>query len=304
MEGDNIAEIHTDENTESDPCIMTKASNDLDNILCVEEFCIKERLEFRGDVSMFESMFQCWQQHNTSSEKTEHKFVKSLEIAEKQNVALEKRISDLENTIELLQESLRSTHNDLHLIDVMSHENADLKGNLRNMAEKHFSIENEMESNIKKLHYQIKEIKNDHSSELLKLKHELEGKIAQKTKEIDVLKCEHLSELNKITKDYQKDIAVTKMEYESKLVKLQCQKAATAVSLQQQSSHQDIYRQKLQHFKKEHEEEINRLQSQIKSLQTELSACKNNENIGIQVESSTERRMNTSFVAHGKKRQF
>lgn len=304
IEGSKIAEIHTNENSEPDPCIKTESSNDLGDILNVEEFCIKEQVEFRGDVSMFESMFQCWQQHNTSTENAENKLVKSLEIAEKHNLALEKRTSDLEQTIELLQETLRSTHNDLHVMDVMSHENADLKANIKNMAEKQVSIENEMKSNIQNLHTLRKETEHHHSSELLKLKLEFESKISQKNKEIDAIKSEHLSELDKITKDYQKEIAIFKMEYESKLVKFQCQKAATAMSLQQQSSHQDIYRQKLQHLKKEHEVEINILKSQVKSLQTELSACKKKESIGMPVGSSRQKRMNTSFGPHGKNRPF
>ncbi|XP_076463177.1 uncharacterized protein LOC143295391 [Babylonia areolata] len=74
----------------------------------------------------------------------------------------------------------------------------------------------------------------------------------------------------KAKKEKEDEITVLSMEYENKLAKIQRQKSQILQNAQQ-STNQDIFRKKLTHLKKTHEEEVCRLKQHIAQLQSQAA---------------------------------
>lgn len=234
-----------------------------------------KRTEPRGNILLFEEMFQSNKHHEKLSENNEKDLRQKLETSERGKLLAEKKLSDLEKTVSLLEQSIQSLHNDLDLCDKLAQENRELK-NVNIKLENDLLAQNELQEEQKrsfehllqieqsKSQKQKEDLEKEMQENLCKQEQKFKEQLEVKYSEFENLKKEKKSEMQKIT-----------VEYESKLAKLQRQKAtATQNQLQSSSANQEIFRKKLQHLKREHEIEINGLKEQIKTLQAQTAASR------------------------------
>jgi len=242
-----------------------------------ETSMISSKLEHtRGDIQQFEDMFEQWKQIENTTDKQEKDLMQNMKKLEKENAEHVLRIQDLEMTNGLLQKALDSIHNDLNLLDMVTKENKEFKDKRKAEAEEWLSKENLMKVEITMLN-------NTHEKEIKRYKKEMEQMLTDHKNKMRDIENEHSKKIqcmettiDRMTKRYETDLSLQSAEYENKLAKLHSQKAAAAANQQQQSlSHQEIYRNKLQHMKNEHEAKTNELKSQIRSLQEQLNAQRN-----------------------------
>ncbi|KAL8562260.1 hypothetical protein ACOMHN_037216 [Nucella lapillus] len=94
----------------------------------------------------------------------------------------------------------------------------------------------------------------------------LAGQLEERSQDIAQLR----EDIASAKKEREDEITVLSMEYENKLAKVQRQKSQILQNAQQ-ATNQDIFRKKLTHMKKTHEEETDRLKQQIAQLQTQIA---------------------------------
>ena len=242
-----------------------------------------KRTEAKGDINMFEEMYQHWKSQGKQSAETEKVLHQQLKICEKEKEIAVGKVKDLEKTVDLLQRTVESLHNDLDLVDKFGKENMDLKKELQENKENINKQKELFELKCIALEKSSKENESQYRKDIYDLQTEMEMKINAKAKDIVDLRAMKDQEIDKLNKEMQLEKEKLKMEYESKLVKLQRQKATVSLNQQQSSSaSHEIFRKKLQHLKKEHETEVNSLKEQIKHLQEKLNAHVSTQNSGIQ----------------------
>lgn len=235
--------------------------------------------ESKGDINLFEDMFQSWKNQEKRSEALGKDLEQKLEIYEKDKEVAERKVVDLEKSVDLLQKAIESLHNDLELTDKLGKENVDLKASVKDLEEKLANHKEESEEKYKNFEKQISEDKSIHENQLKELQLEMSIKLKDKDKIINDYLTEKEEELNKLSREKESEKQKLTVEYENKLVKLQRQKASASINQQQSSSaNQEIFRKKLQHLKKEHEAEIRSMRMQIQSLQDQMNAAKSVQN--------------------------
>ncbi|XP_060569886.1 immunoglobulin G-binding protein H-like [Ruditapes philippinarum] len=232
-----------------------------------------KRPEAKGDVNLFEDMYQSWKNQEKQSAEAEKILHQKLKICEKEKDIAVRKVKDLEKNVQLLQTAVESLHNDLDIVDKFGKENMELKKEIKEHEETICKQREMFESKCDELVKKNKEVSSKYQKEIFDLREEMERKINAKAKDMDDLKTEKDQELEKLGKEMLLEKEKLKMEYENKLVKLQRHKATFSLNQQQSSSaNHEIFRQKLQHLKKEHETEVITYKEQIRHLQEQLNA--------------------------------
>ena len=231
-----------------------------------------------GNLELFENMFESWRSKEVNLEqdgKTLGQKLENFEVLEKKNIA---KIADLNKTVDLLQTSIDVLHNDLGMVEQYHNENAKLKEKLDDKESQVRSLKEQLEQRKKEFKSQFSDVKKEyeiklhdkeaeHKIQLEKMCSEQNEMILQRDKEIRELKGIN----ERVESEKQAELSRMSLEYENKLSKLQRQKAMASLNQQIPSSHQEIFRKKLQHLKSEHDRETGSLKQQIKSLQSQLA---------------------------------
>ena len=231
-----------------------------------------------GNLELFENMFESWRSKEVNLEqegKTLGQKLENFEVLEKKNIA---KIADLNKTVDLLQTSIDVLHNDLHMVEQYHNENTKLKEKLDDRESQIRCLKEQLEQRKKEFKSQFSDIKKEyeiklhdkeaeHKIQLEKMCSEQNEMILQRDKEI----CDLKGINEQVESEKQAELSRMSLEYENKLSKLQRQKAVASLNQQIPSSHQEIFRKKLQHLKSEHDREIGSLKQQIRSLQSQLA---------------------------------
>ena len=235
---------------------------------------------------MFLQMFETFKQEVNMMKSREKDLAMQISLNEKKLAFAENKISSLEKS-EKLQKNIDMLHNALNQIDKLGEEKAALKNELAETKANLLAKDEELE-NVRKSNYSdIEKLKAQHKSTVSDLQNETTQQLDNKAKEFEHKEKEFqvkLSEKQKEIEDMKQmiedikseksaEVAVLKMEYENKMVKIQ-QRQKMVASNQQTSCNQDIYRRKLQHLKSEYDQETNSLREHIRNIEQQLAVYK------------------------------
>lgn len=225
----------------------------------------------KAEVDLFLSMFESCSSNDVSLRALETGLQQKLELLERKNKEAGLHVTDLETAVNCLQTNIDSIQNDLNLVDKLSHENQELKQNLKEERLKYTSLEENHERKCKNFEKQVEDIQEECEKKLLRAKQEAEEKLKEKDNEMTEKLQAKDTEIEKIKKEKHSEISLLTMEFEGKISKLQQQKVAVTMNQQQQSSNnQEIFRKKLHHLKQEYEEKISSLKAQVDGLHSQL----------------------------------
>lgn len=205
-------------------------------------------------------------------------------------------ITELENDIKDLNTTIDESQKHLHTICDLKQENKTLKDNID---AKNSEME-AMNQSMNTKQSQFEEIKlkliSDHKQTVEQQRAELLSnyhlELAKERANLE-LKQEEIDELNTkishIMKENDINIGKITMDYEQKMLKLKHKTAATGASMSN-SSHQEIFRQKLQHQKADYENEIQSLKRTISDLQDKVPFPSHQQQPGGRVVLSTNKK--------------
>ena len=239
----------------------------------------KQDPKCKGDIELLESALIAWKnqsQDNDLREKEVFELRRTIEVM-KRNA--DEKTLDLQKSLELQQATIDALHSELNWLDnlkkdivVLKKKNAGLESQIQ--AELELSAGRkkehaEMVNSLKTLHREeIEQTTIRLNRQLETVKGEFEDKIRVQDEEIAKIK----QQLIEAEKDKEREVSITKMEFENKIRKLQQKKTLMSSNQQTPPLNQDIYRKKLQHLKTEYEKENMTLKDQIKFLHQQLNS--------------------------------
>lgn len=226
------------------------------------------RTDSKGDIELFEQLIDNWKCQEIESQTLENNLKQKVQHLEKREVYHKSRISDLEETSELLQKTIDGIHNELDLIDKLKKELDEKKEIIESLEHKLTLQKSQMDEKVAEHEEQDAQNQKDHENELENLQKEIFNKLQEKDKEIsDVLAMKN-SEVEQLRKDKNLEIKTLIENYEGKLSAVQEEKMAALMDQQHRfSTNKELMRQRFEYSQRQYETEINQLKDQVRIAQ-------------------------------------
>ncbi|KAK7099878.1 coiled-coil domain-containing protein 152-like [Littorina saxatilis] len=203
--------------------------------------------------------------------KERDEYAQKLSSYTSENERIQKANEKLQKDLKSFHEMIGNFHQQVTEIDVLKERNRDLQEKMNILEqdlkarEEQFegTIQQQQKANEEKLALMLESKEKTAAAERQRMQEMIEEKKKDIAQFKDAIATAQTEKEDKIT--------VLSMEYENKLAKIQKQKSQILQN-NQQATNQDIFRKKLQHMKKTHEEEVAALKQHIRQLQEQTDS--------------------------------